>query len=185
MLNVVIIMKKFLSILIVAVVLMSTSMCFAAKNTYVLFVAPAKFTTAEFLEIATKNLGSNYRVSKKLQGYWTEYCWKMNIDDEQSIDREILADFISRTNLDEIVFVVFKKASADTVDNGGVFIFGVYSKSYIISTHIQSRVVIMNHEGETLKLFEEESENISPYNERRANRGAFRILCKNIAKKLH
>jgi len=179
-------MKKFLSILIVITVLLSCSMCFAAKKTYVLFIAPSKFTTDEFLEIATKNLSSDYIVSKKLQGYWSQYCWNMNLEEnDQRIDKEILADFISRTNLDEIVFVVFKEANAEMVDNGGVFIFGVYTKSYIISTRLRSRVVIMNHEGETLKLFEEESGNISPYNERRANRGAFRILCKNIAKSLN
>ncbi|MBR4152256.1 MAG: hypothetical protein IKT98_04800 [Selenomonadaceae bacterium] len=179
-------MKKFLPIFIISAVFLSCSSCFATEKTYVLFIAPSKFTTDEFLEIATKNLSSDYIVSKKLQGYWSQYCWNMNLEEnDQRIGKEILSDFISRTNLDKIVFVVFKEANAEIVDNGGVFIFGVYTKSYINSTHLRSRVVIMNHEGETLKLFEEESENISPYNERRANRGAFRILCKNISKTLN
>ena len=179
-------MKKFLPIFIISAVFLSCSSSFATEKTYVLFIAPSKFTTDEFLEIATKNLSSDYIVSKKLQGYWSQYCWNMNLEEnDQRIGKEILSDFISRTNLDKIVFVVFKEANAEIVDNGGVFIFGVYTKSYINSTHLRSRVVIMNHEGETLKLFEEESENISPYNERRANRGAFRILCKNISKTLN
>lgn len=178
-------MKKVLPILIVVMVLLSCSMCFAAKKTYVLFVAPSKFTTDEFLEIATKNLSSDYIVSKKLQGYWSQYCWNMNLEEnDQRINKDILADFISRTNLDKILFVVFKESKADLVDEGGVFILWNYFKNYTNRTHIQSRIVMMNHEGETLKIFETESKNDSPYNERRANRGAFRILCKNIDKML-
>lgn len=179
-------MKKILSIFILATVLLSSSMCFAAKRTYVLFIAPSKFTTSEFLEIAAKNLSSSYIVSKKLQDYWTKYCWNMGLtDNEKKINKEILADFISRTNLDKIVFIVLNETNSELRDSGGVFIFGIYAKNYTNFTHIHSRVIIMNHEGKTLKLFEEESENISPYNERRANRGAFRILCKNISKSLN
>ena len=99
-------MKKILLSLVIVVILVPASMCFAAKKTYVLFVAPSKFTTEEFLEIATKTLGNDYIVSRKLQDYWTQYCWNINfVDDEQKIDKEIIADFISRTNLDKIVFL--------------------------------------------------------------------------------
>ena len=179
-------MKKILPTLIVVMVLLSCSMCFAAKRTYVLFVAPSKFTTDEFLEIATKNLSSDYIVSKKLQGYWSQYCWNMNLEEnDQRIGKEILADFISRTNLDKIVFVVFKETKAELVDEGGVFILWSYIKNYTNRSHIKSRVVIMNHEGDALKIFDEESKNDSPHTERRANRGAFRILCKNINKRLN
>ena len=179
-------MKKILLSLVIVVILVPASMCFAAKKTYVLFVAPSKFTTEEFLEIATKTLGNDYIVSRKLQDYWTQYCWNMNfLDSEQKIDKEILLDFISRTNLDKIVFVVFKDSKHELVDLGGVFVFWSYIKNYTNRTAIQSRVIIMNRDGEMLKTFEAESKNISPYNERRANRGAFRNLCKNISKGLN
>ena len=182
-------MMKSLAILIFTAMLLSCSSwstCFASEKTYVLFIAPSKFTTQEFLEIATKNFSDNYIISKKLQDYWTQYCWNMNLEEnDQKTNKEILSDFISKSNLDKIVFVIFKDAKLDVIDQGGVFVYGMYIKSHIGRSHIQSRVIVMNHEGETLKIFEEESENISGYNERRANRGAFRILCKNISKRLN
>ena len=179
-------MKKFVIMLFtVNVVFMSCSLCCAAEKNGILIISPVEFKTQDFLNIATEAFGKQYDISQGIQDSWASYCWdKGFVDSDPMISKETLADFASKASFDKIIFVIFKDVNKTAEDKGAVFSFGIIKKKIRYRTAIQSRVVVMNHNGETLKVFEESHTDASLASELRANRGAFKGLCKHIATRL-
>ena len=109
------------------------------------------------------------------------------------INKETLADFTGTTNFDNIIFIMFKNAEMTTDDNGVNFnasplfggIFASAKRKIRRRSTIEARIIIMNHEGKTIKVFEESHTDASMTSELRANRGAFDGLCKSIARRLN
>ena len=106
--------------------------------------------------------------------------------------KETLADFAATTDFDKIIFVIFKDAETVTEDRGTSFnvsplfggVFGNVRRKVRHRTALEARVVIMNHDGDTLKVFEESHTDSSGASDLRANRGAFKGLCKQISNRL-
>ncbi|MBR4152895.1 MAG: hypothetical protein IKT98_08040 [Selenomonadaceae bacterium] len=178
-------MKKVFVAVFCAIIL-SSSFCYAAEKTGILIVAPTQFKTQDFLKIANETFGKDYIVSQKTQDAWATYCWDKNfVDTDPTISKEILADFAKTTYFDKIIFVMFKDVES-TVENMGVtVIYGLIRKNVRRRTSLQARVVIMNQAGETLQVFEESYTDASMASELRANRGAFKGLCKSIAERFN
>ena len=186
-------MKKIFSALAIGAIFLSCSLCCAAERTGILIIAPVEFKTQDFLKIATEAFGKDYNISQGTQDSWATYCWENGfIDTDPMTKKETLADFATTTNFDKIIFVIFKDIATVTEDNGTTYsesplfggIFGTSKRKVRRRTALEARVVVMNHEGETLKVFEEAYTDASLTSELRANRGAFKGLCKNIADRL-
>ena len=172
-------MKKFVAAALCAIIL-SYSFCFAAGKNGILIIAPSQF--------------KNYVVSQQTQDAWATYCWDNGfIDSDPMINKETLADFTGTTNFDNIIFIMFKNAEMTTDDNGVNFnasplfggIFASAKRKIRRRSTIEARIIIMNHEGKTIKVFEESHTDASMTSELRANRGAFDGLCKSIARRLN
>ena len=165
-------MKKFVAMLAVGVIVMSCALCSAAERTGILIIAPVEFKSQDFMKIATETFGKNYTLSQNTQDAWATYCWDKGFaDDDPLTKKETLVDFATTTHYDKIIFIIFKDA-VRTVDDTRY------------RTVLGSRVVIMNHDGETLKVFEETYTDASGASELRANLGAFKGLCGRIADRL-
>ena len=184
-------MKKIFSLLAVFAVFFAMSSCSAAlSKTGVLIIAPVEYKTQDFLKIATEQLGKEYNISQGLQDDWATYCWDKGYEiSDPMVSKETLADFSKTTYFDKIIFIVFKNI-ATTEENLGTDVtyygFGVIDKNEKIRrrANIEARIVIMDNEGKTLKIFEEAHTDASKASMLRANRGAFEGLCKNIVKRL-
>ena len=178
-------MKKFVAAVICAIIL-SCSLCFAAEKTGILIVAPTQFKTQDFLKIANETFGKDYIVSQQTQDAWATYCWDKNfVDTDPTISKETLADFAKTTYFDKIIFIMFKDVDSTVEDMGATIIYGTIKKHVRRRTSLQARVVILNQAGETLQVFEESHTDASMASELRANRGAFKGLCKSIAGRLN
>ena len=186
-------MKKFVAAALCAIIL-SYSFCFAAGKNGILIIAPSQFKTQDFLKIVNENFGKDYVVSQQTQDAWATYCWDNGfIDSDPMINKETLADFTGTTNFDNIIFIMFKNAEMTTDDNGVNFnasplfggIFASAKRKIRRRSTIEARIIIMNHEGKTIKVFEESHTDASMTSELRANRGAFDGLCKSIARRLN
>ena len=186
-------MKKFVAVAICAIIL-SFSLCSAAGKTGILIIAPAQFKTQDFLKIANENFGKNYVVSQQTQDAWATYCWdKGFVDSDPTISKEILANFAETTYFDKIIFIMFKNAEITVEDEGVNYsaspffggILGNAKRKVRRRSVIEARVVVMNRQGETVKIFEESHTDASMASELRANRGAFNGLCKSIASRLN
>ena len=165
-------MKKFVTIVAVAGIVLSGALCSAAERTGILIIAPVEFKSQDFIKLATDVFGKNYDISQGTQDAWATYCWDKGLPDTDALPtKETLADFAATTNYDKIIFVIFKDA-AKTED--------YYSYRSVLG----ARVVIMKHDGDTLKVFEETYTDTSKRSEIRASRGAFKGLCKQISNRL-
>lgn len=185
-------MKKILSLVATVAIFFAMSSCSAAlSKTGVLIVAPVEYKTQDFLKIATEQFGKEYNISQGLQDDWATYCWDKGYEvSDPMVSKETLADFAKTTYFDKIIFVVFKNIAVSEENLGTdvtYYGFGVLDKrdKVIRRSNIEARIVIMNNEGETLKIFEEAHTDASKTSMLRANRGAFEGLCKNIAQRLN
>ncbi len=165
----------------------------APVNTGLLIIAPVEFKTQDFLKIAKDTFGKGYSISQDTQDAWATYCWNKGIDEIDLLTKkEILADFVKATDFDRVIFLILKDAVVSTEEDGASYnasplfggIFGGIKRKARRRSSIETRVVVMNHEGETLKVFEESYTDASMTSELRANRGAFSGLCKNISARL-
>lgn len=183
-------MRKIFSLLMIFVLVFIYSICCASiSKTGVLIVAPLEYKTQDFLEIATKEFGKEYEISQGLQDDWATYCWDKGFTvSDPKVSRETLSDFSKTTRFNKIIFIIFKNSNVQIEDLGSTVnfsIFGVNRRDHIRRrANIESRIVIMDNEGKTLKVFEEAYTDASMASELRANRGAFEGLCKNIAGRL-
>ena len=179
-------MKKFVTLLAVAAIVLSCALCSAAERTGILIIAPVEFKSQDFIQIATETFGKNYDISKGTQDDWATYCWDKGLTDTDALPtKETLADFAATTNYDKIIFIIFKDANKTEEDLGysrGPF----WSISHDVRyrTAVGARVVIMTHEGQTLKVFDETHTDDSKSSDLRASRGAFKGLCKQISDRL-
>ena len=187
-------MKKFVVAAVCVCLILSCSLCFAAEKTGILIIAPAQFKTQDFLKIANENFGKNYVVSQQTQDSWATYCWNKGfVDSDPMISKEVLADFIGTTDFDNIIFIMFKNAEMTVEDKGIKFnasplfggVFGSAKRKIRRRSVIEARIIVMNHQGKTIKIFEESHTDASMASELRANRGAFKGLCKNISNRLN
>lgn len=184
-------MKKFFSLLAMFAVYFMMSSCSAAfTKTGVLIIAPVEYKTQDFLKIATEQFGKEYNISQGLQDDWATYCWDNSYEvSDPMVKKETLENFSKTTYFDKIIFIVFKNI-ATTEENLGTDVtyygFGFIDKNEKIRrrANIEARIVIMDNEGKTLKIFEEAYTDASKASMLRANRGAFEGLCKNIVKRL-
>lgn len=185
-------MKKILSVFAMFAVFFAMSSCSAAlSKTGVLIIAPVEYKTQDFLKIATEQFGKEYNISQGLQDDWATYCWDKGYEvSDPMVSKETLADFSKTTYFDKIIFIVFKNI-ATTAENLGANVtyygFGVIDKSEKVRrrANIEARIIIMDNEGQTLKVFEEAHTDASKASMLRANRGAFEGLCKNIVNRLN
>lgn len=182
-------MRKFVVLAAFAAIVLSNALCSAADKTGILIIAPVEFKTQDFLKIATETFGKEYDISQNTQDAWAAYCWDKGFAETDPLTKkETLADFVKTTRFNKIIFVIFKDASIATEDHGasysGSIFFGSVQRHVRRRSAIETRVVIMNHEGETLKVFEESYTDASMTSELRANRGAFKGLCKKISERL-
>lgn len=197
-------MRKFVAAAICAGMLFSQGLyvapAFAAENppsavrnvsakTGILIIAPVEFKTQDFLKIATETFGKAYSISQDTQDAWATYCWNNGfVETDPLTKKETLADFVKTTRFNKVIFVIFKNVSTIAEDRGvsysGSVFFGSVTRDIRHRSAIETRVVIMNHEGETLKVFEESYTDASMASELRANRGAFKGLCKRISERI-
>lgn len=186
-------MKKFVAMLAVGVIVMSCALCSAAERTGILIIAPVEFKSQDFMKIATKTFGKDYNISQGTQDAWATYCWDKGLTyTDVFTTKETLADFATTTDYDKIIFIIFKETATVTEDRGATFnasplfggVFGNVRRRVRHRSALEARVVIMNHDGETLKVFEETHTDASKASELRANRGAFKGLCRRISDRL-
>lgn len=183
-------MKKIFSFLMVFAIFFAASNCSATiSKTGVLIIAPVEYKTQDFIKIATEQFGKEYNISQGLQDDWAAYCWEKGFTvSDPKVSKETLADFSKTTYFDKIIFIIFKNVSTIEEDLGAGVSFSIYGANRYENIRrrasIESRVVIMNNEGETLKVFEEAHTDASKASMLRANRGAFEGLCKNISARL-
>lgn len=183
-------MKKFFSLLAAFAIFFAMSNCSAAlSKTGVLIIAPVEYKTQDFLKIATEQFGKEYDISQGLQDDWATYCWDKGFTvSDPKVSKETLADFSTKTHFDKIIFVIFKNvATTEEVLGTSVIVsmWGANRNEHVRRrASIESRVIIMNSSGETLKVFEEAHTDASKASMLRANRGAFEGLCKNISARL-
>ena len=161
----------------------------ASAKTGILIIAPVEFKTQDFLKIATETFGKGYTISQNTQDAWATYCWDNGFAETDPLTKkETLADFVKTTYFDKVIFIIFKDVSSVSEDHGasysGSWLFGSVTRIVQRRSAIETRVVIMNHEGETLKVFEESYTDASMTSELRANRGAFKGLCQKISERL-
>lgn len=165
----------------------------ANVKTGILIIAPTEFKTQDFFKIATEAFGKSFSISQDTQDAWATYCYDKGLaDTDPLITKEILADFAKTTNFDRIIFLILKDAVVLQEDLGVVYnispffggIWGSAGRKIRIRSNIETRVVVMNHAGEALKVFEESYTDASMASKLRANRGAFKGICKRISKRL-
>ena len=187
-------MKKIFAVFLAVAMFFIASVGFASEQTGILIIAPAEFKTQDFIDIATKEFGESYNVSQKTQDSWAEFCWNNDIiDSDPQITKKILSEFISTTDFEKIIFLIFKDAKATSENLGETAIYrrrslfgSLLSRNRIRHrSHIDVRVVVMNKDGETAKIFEEAYSDTSSGSEERANRYAFKKVCKNIHARLN
>lgn len=165
-------MKKLFAMLTVGVIVLSCALCSAAERTGILLITPVEFKSQDFMKIATHTFGKKHTLSQNTQDDWATYCWDKGLTDSDPMTtKETLVDFAATTAYDKVIFVIFKEA-VKTED------------SFSYRTVLGARVVIMTHDGETLKVFEETYTDASKRSELRANLGAFEGLCKRISDRL-
>lgn len=179
-------MKKFFAMLAVGLIVLSCAPGFAAEKTGILIIAPVEFKSQDFIKLATEVFGKNYDISQGTQDAWATYCWDKGLPDTDALPtKETLADFASTTDYDKIIFVIFKDADKTAEDLGySRGLFGSVSHDVRYRTALGARVVIMTRDGQTLKVFEETHTDASGASDLRANRGAFKGLCKRISDRL-
>ena len=178
-------MKKFVAMLAVGMIVLSCALCSAAERTGILIIAPTEFKTQEFLKIATETFGKDYNISQGTQDAWATYCWDNGfVDNDPMTKKETLADFASTTTFDKIIFVIFKDVDKTYLDRGASVFFGSVTRRIRYRTDISARIVIMSHDGETLRVFEETNTDDAKGSDLRASRGAFKGLCKQISDRL-
>lgn len=184
-------MKRIFSMLLVLAVIFVSGNCSAAlSKTGVLIVAPVEYKTQDFMKIATEQFGKEYNISQGLQDDWGTYCWDKGFEvSDPMVSRATLSDFAKTTRFEKIIFVIFKNVQV-TAENLGSDVdfsmFGAIKRERVRRrTSIEARIIIMNNEGETLKVFEESHTDASMASKLRASRGAFEGLCKNIALRLN
>jgi len=176
-------MKKFVAMLAVGVIVLSCALCSAAERTGILIIAPTEFKSQDFMKIATETFGKNYTLSQNTQDAWATYCWDKGLTDSDVLPtKATLVDFASTTTYDKIIFIIFKDVDKTEEDLGySRGLFGAVSHDIRYRTAIGARIVIMTHDGETMKVFEETHTDASGSSDLRASRGAFKGLCKQIS----
>ena len=179
-------MKKFFAMLTVSVIVLSCAPGSAAERTGILLIAPVEFKSQDFMKIATQTFGKNYDISQGTQDAWATYCWDNGLTDTDALPtKENLAEFAATTDFDKIIFIIFKDADKTAEDLGySRGWFGSISHDVRYRTAVGARIVIMTHDGQTLKVFEETHTDASGASDLRANRGAFKGLCKRISERL-
>lgn len=168
----------------------TTIYCSAAiMKTGVLIIAPTEYKTQDFTKIASEQFGKNYDISQGLQDDWAAYCWDKGFTvSDPLVTKETLSDFAKTTRFNKIIFIIFKNVTLTTEDLGPTVTVNIYGanrhENIRRRANIESRVVIMNNAGKTLKVFEEAHTDASMTSELRVNRGAFQGLCKSISARL-
>lgn len=184
-------MNRFFQFLIVFTVSLICVNCSAAvTKTGILIISPVDYKTQDFLKIATKQFGKEYEVSQGLQDDWAEYCWDKGFtDSDPMVSKDTLEDFSKTTHFSKVIFIIIKNATVTEEDLGTNVVVSTYGANRYENirrrANIEARVVIMNNEGETLKVFEEAHSDASMESKLRANRGAFEGLCKRISERLN